>query len=779
MDKLRDCGVFTHFEETAQGISAKSEQTTATVQFVAEGVVRVSVQNPRARSLPSVAAIAGVEDVDVQIEPNPAGAEIRSAALKVRIEGAPFRVSFYAPDGTCLAEDLAGSCYTGDTGVAHVQNLVPGTHYYGFGEKTGPLDKLGRRMTMWNTDVLPHTPTTDPMYQSIPFFMGLREGQAWGYFYDNTYRSVFDVGHDDEKALIYTADGGDLNYYFIYGPSPREVLKRYSDLTGRMPLPPIWALGYQQCRYSYYPENQVREIAETLRAKHIPADVIYLDIHYMDGYRDFTFDPKRFPDPRGLFADLHAMGFKVVTIVDPGVKLDEDYAVYRRGHEGGWFIRQPNGEEYHGEVWPGTVAFPDFTRGDARTWWGDEHFALLEAGVDGIWDDMNEPSVFNGPDKTMPLDLVQGEDNARVSHAAVHNLYGMMMSRATQEGLRRFRPNERPFVLTRAGYAGIQRYAAVWLGDNSSWWEHIKAAAVMCQGMGISGVPFVGTDVGGFTDDCSGELLARWTALGVFTPFLRNHSAIGTKYQEPWRFGPEVEEICRNLIIWRYRLLPYIYTGMFEASQTGVPFMRALFLDWPEDNEALAAEDEFMAGDSMLVAPVYQPGVSKRAVYLPPGDWYHLWSNQKVTGGAAILADAPLAEIPAYVKSGSIIPLWPAQPYTGSGLVDKVTLMVYPGADGRCWLYQDDGLSENYQRGEYKLSEWTQRTSPSGQTVIRRRVTVDNWQPPYHAVEVVLVNRQAHSVQASAPVEWQYDEEARRTSIYLHAPMSDVEIVID
>ncbi|MEW6226816.1 MAG: TIM-barrel domain-containing protein, partial [Bacillota bacterium] len=485
----------------------------------------------------------------------------------------------------------------------------------------------------------------------------------------------------------------------------------YTELTGRIPLPPLWALGYQQCRWGYYPEAVVRNLADTFRERDIPCDVIYLDIDYMDGYRVFTWDRECFPDPERMLAELRAKGFKIVTIVNPGVKKDADYAVYVEGVRRNLFCRWLTGEVYHGRVWPGEAAFPDFTKEETRSWWAEKHRALLDRGVAGIWNDMNEPSDFSSPAQdrmqaTVPDEVMAENDGNPCTFGRIHNAYGLQMCRSTYEAFLRLKPHERPFIVTRAAYAGIQRYAAVWTGDNCSWWEHLAMSLPLCMNIGLSGVPFVGGDVGGFGENATPELFARWMQVGAFTPFFRAHSMNNTRPHEPWAWGPEVEEICWRYIKLRYALLPYVYNEFYKASQTGLPIMRPLVLDYPDDERTHNLNSEFLWGESFLVAPITQPDTIKRCVYLPEGVWFDYWTDRRYEGKNDYLIDAPLDTLPVFVKAGSIIPSIPAVSYVGEECGEALTLDVYPAAEARYTLYEDDGLTHKYRDGAYNLTEF-------------------------------------------------------------------------
>jgi alpha-glucosidase len=630
---------------------------------------------------------------------------IATKELTVKINRSPCRIAFLTPDGAIINEDDSSKGMAWDGDQNRVWKIMPeGELYYGFGEKTGPLQRRGLAMTDWNYDIPAYTPATDPVYQSIPFFIGMKNGKAYGIFFDNTFRSSFDMGKESDKYYSFGADGGAIDYYFIYGPDPKRVIEGYTELAGKMNLPPKWALGYQQSRWSYYPESRVREIAADFREKKIPCDVIYLDIDYMDGYRCFTWSKKNFPDPQKMIGDLAREGFKIVTIIDPGIKEDTSYWVYQQGMKGKYFVTYPNGTPFIGKVWPGKCAFPDFANSQARAWWGTLYKGLVNDGIRGFWNDMNEPSVFDVPSKTFPLDVRHNVDGQSVPHGEIHNVYGMEMARGTYEGLRKLRPNERPFVLTRAGFAGIQRYAAAWTGDNVSSWEHLAMAIPMCLNFGLSGQPFVGPDIGGFIGNPSGELYARWLEYGVFLPFCRSHSVTGSKNKEPWAYGKEFETINKKSIELRYRLLPFLYTEFYKSSVSGLPIMRPLMLNYPDDKTTYNIDTQFMLGDDLLISPVLEEGATTRQMYLPSGEWYDFWTREKISGGKWMNAKAPIDHVPVFVKAGAVIPMQQVVQYTDESPADPLTfeifLPLYGGTSGMC--YEDDGITFDYQKGKFR-----------------------------------------------------------------------------
>ncbi len=657
-------------------------------------------------------------------------AVIRTAALRVLIQLNPLRISFADAEGHSLdVDDPERGMAFGDTGFSVSKRLGDNEHVYGFGEKNGRLDKRGWNLSgynyaMWNTDTYTHDSSTDPLYVSVPFFMVLNQGRAHGIFLDSTWRSSFDVGHDHSKLLTFGADGGDLDYYFINGSTPKEVIERYTALTGRMPLPPLWSLGYNQCRYSYYPESHVRWLADTFRDKKIPADVIWLDIDYQDNYKPFTWNSERFPDPEKMISDLGAQHFRVVCILDPHPKAEKGYAPYDEGIKGNYFVKNPDGSVFEGPVWPshaqknpGPSVFPDFSNSAARQWWGSLYQSLLDVGVAGIWNDMDEPSVFDTPSGTMPLDVVFDNEGQPATAREVHNVYGQLMSRSTYEGLSQLQPNERAFVLTRASFAGGQRYAAVWTGDSTSDWSSLRQSLSMLMGLGLSGFSFVGSDIGGFVGAPSGELYTRWLQVGVFSPFMRSHSDSTSPSKEPWSFGYANEVINKRSIELRYELLPYIYNVMEQAAETGVPALRPLFLEFPGDKNVTGTDDEFLFGSDLLVAPVLHEGVIQRDVYLPEGDWYDYWTGKQYTGGQTIQVPVALTSIPMFVRNGGFIFRQPVVQSTDEMPGNALKVLIVPAKTSESVLYEDDGKTLGYRNGDFMKRQFRQTQDEKRTTI--------------------------------------------------------------
>jgi alpha-glucosidase len=665
------------------------------VEAVAPGVFRVGMfgdGRPADYSSPAIVGGAPVEAIrEADRLETPFGAARWSDGL----------LSFADPDGNIVAADAEPMTLVGDSnpfavpvtggGPRVVKRRAPGERFFGCGERTSGLEKTGSHQVFWNIDPPQgHTASFNNLYTSIPFVLSLVDGRAHGVLFDSTHRVEIDLAKADPERVTYSAAGGDLVYYVILGPTPADVLDRYTALTGRTPMPPLWALGNQQSRWSYMSDAELRRIAGEFRARGIPCDVLYLDIDYMDGYRVFTWDDERFPDPSGMIASLAEDGYRVVTIVDPGVKADRGYDVYREGRARGFFCLTREGAEYRNVVWPGICAFPDFANPDVREWWGSLHAGLLDAGVAGVWCDMNEPALFVPLQSTMPEDVVHRGAGRTQHHAEVHNAYGQWMAEATREGLARLRPERRPFVISRAGYAGLQRHALQWTGDNSSWWEHLWMGMPQLQNLGLSGIAWCGVDVGGFFGDCDGELLARWTEFGIFQPFCRNHSAMGTVAQEPWAFGEPWESICREMLLLRMRLLPYLYTAFEECHRTGAPVLRPLLFEFPDDPVTYTADDQFLVGSALLVAPMTRPGLEHRHVYLPAGSWAHWWTGEIVSGPAHVLAHAPLGQPALYARANTPLPLGDPIQHTGepSGLTWRV--FASPGSSSAS-LYEDAG----------------------------------------------------------------------------------------
>ncbi len=690
----------------------------------------------------AVAETTRKSSVPVEREDTASTVGFRTGAVHVSVARADLRLTVRSNHGRILFAESAPLSFDGSS--FRISETMPADeHYFGLGDKAGPLDRRNRAFTLWNTDSYRYQESTDPLYKSIPFFLTFRKGHAAGLFLDNTWRSSFDFGKASATSYSFGAAGGPVNYYILAGPTPHQVIEAYAWLTGKPPLPPRWMLGFQQSRYSYTPQSRLMEIATRLRADRIPADALYLDIDFQDRNRPFTIDTKTFPDMPGALAKLHKMGFHVVAITDLHIAKVPGYAPYDSGIAGDHFVHNPDGSVYIGSVWPGPSAFPDFTQASTRVWWGTLYKNFVNIGFDGFWNDMNEPSVFDSPTGTMPLDVVHridepGMAKRTATHAEIHNVYGMENSRATYDGLRALEPIVRPFVLTRASYAGGQRYAATWTGDNSSTWNHLRMTTPMIESLGLSGFSFTGADVGGFAGSATPDLLTKWLEVAAFQPIDRDHTEKGSANQEPWVGGIAQENIRRSFIEERYRLMPYLYTLAEESASKGLPMVRPLFLDYPtaaRDGHPLDLDNgaEFLLGHDLLVAPApYPEAPDDYTVEFPTAAWYDFWTGARVPQPAPVdpPPNAPpaatalvplhtqvhptLGNLPVYVRAGSILPMQPLVQSTGETPHGPLTLRVYAGDDCRGSLYTDDGQSFAYQRGDFLRMSFTCSVTPHG-----------------------------------------------------------------
>ncbi len=605
-------------------------------------------------------------------------------------------------------------------------SIDPGTSLYGTGEVFGPLLRNGKAVVCWNTDAYGYGEKNPSLYQSHPWVLGVRaDGTSFGVLADTTWRCEIDL----KDGIRFIADGPAFPVIIIDRGSPQEVVMGLAELTGTMAMPPKWALGYHQCRYSYEPEARVREVAKEFRERKIPCDVIWMDIDYMDEYRVFTFSESRFPDPKKLNSDLHAQGFRTVWMIDPGIQAKPGYTIYDSGTAGNHWVQTPDGKPYRGEVWPGYCVFPDYTRPETQQWWANLYKDFIPIGIDGVWNDMNEPAVFNVATKTMPEDNVHrggiklpGGVVSPGPHARFHNVYGMLMAKWTREGVMAVNPDKRPFVLTRAGYLGSHRYSATWTGDNSAEWDDLEASIPMVLNLGLSGQPFSGPDIGGFNGNGDARLFARWMGIGAMLPFARGHTGKGNIDKEPWAFGPEVEQTCRLALQRRYRLLPYLYTLFYEASTKGLPVARPLFFADPKDAALRSEDDAFLLGNDLMVVGRVTP-MRDRMVSLPVGrdgkpggDWVPV---SLVAGDAA---DPDLPEL--RIRRGSILPLVEPVQSTTALNDSEITLLVAFDSDGRATgtVYHDAGEGLDYQNEQFALLSYTATRSEdptSGEPVIR------------------------------------------------------------
>jgi alpha-glucosidase len=691
----------------ANGAEAKSGNETIRVTALTPTILRVRIaRNGQFPEDASWAVPAEVRHESAPVRPTADG--FTTGSVVVHIDPSTLALTVTDPQGKIISADLPDAIRFDGPGF-HLRKAMPQSeHYFALGDKTGMLDRRGYTFTDWNTDAFGFPPSGDPIYKSIPFFIGVGgPGGSYGLFLDNTWRTTFDFGHARQDTLDISGVDGPIDYYLIAGPTVANVTRRYTDLTGRAPLAPLWALGYQQSRYSYMSDAEVRGIAATFLRDRFPLDVIWLDIDFQDRYRPFTVNTKTFPDMKKLNADMLKDGIRLIAITDLHIAdaPNQGYAPYDTGIAGDEFVKKADGRLYEAPVWPFNAdrtlsVFPDFTRTASRKWWGGLYKDFVADGFSGFWNDMNEPAIFETPTKTMPLDnrhRVDSDDFApRVaSHAEIHNVYGMENSRATFEGLQKLQPNLRPFVMTRASYAGGQRYAATWTGDNSSTWDHLRLCVEQLENLGLSGFSYSGCDVGGFAGGPSPELLTRWFEIGAFTPVFRDHSAVGTPRAEPWVDGPQQLAIRQHYVEERYRLMPYLYAVADENARTGDPIMRPVFYDYPDALGNCDQQLAFTLGRGVLVwGPSRPESPESFDICLPKGGWYDYWTGLPVT--EAKLTETPkLDYLPVFVRAGTILPRQPLVQSTAETPQGPLSLDIYPGPDCRGDLYLDDGLTVN------------------------------------------------------------------------------------
>lgn len=691
------------------GLAGETATGNFRVLCYSDSIVRLTATQQTAVEDFSYAVVATPSSMAPQITEDSERILLQTAKVKLSIGKNPVRFSFQTLDGHILNEDdTFGISWNGEQ-VTSYKKLQEGERFIGLGEKTGPLDRRGQGYQNWNTDNFAYHSGADPLYCSTPFYIGIHHGLVYGIFLDNTFKSFINFGASNNRFSSISVDRGEMNYYFIQGDSIADILQHYTHLTGRMPLPPQWSIGYQQCRYSYFPDTEVRSIADTFREKDIPADVIVFDIHYMEAYKIFTWHKEHFNNPKKLLDDLKAKGFEVVVMCDPGIKVEQGYDAYEDGIKQDVFIKYPDGSNFTAQVWPGWCHFPDFTKATTRTWWREKFNNYVSLGIQGFWNDMNEIATWgNQLPENIELDFEGHQDTMRRGR----NIYGMQMARATYEGTKELLKGKRPFNLTRAGFSGIQRYAAVWTGDNVANDEHMMLGVRMLNSMGLAGIAFCGYDVGGFVGDANPKLFARWISLGAFSPFFRGHSMVNSRDSEPWSFGEEVEEISRNYIKLRYRLMPYLYSAFYEATQTGMPVNRTLAITYPHDSKVYQGQyqHQYFFGPGLLVAPIesYKDLVK---VYLPESNWYQLVDDTQYEAGETIV-ECPVDKLPVFVKGSSILVMNEKSANHTKEKQEHLEIHLYQGAaDNQYLRYEDDGESFEHENGKYCTQQFKYHAS--------------------------------------------------------------------
>lgn len=643
------------------GASFSFENAELQVQFLAGDLVRLTWLPG---SLPPPYALEERTWPEIYIEASEteAGWRLASSVLRL-VVGNQGELNFMDSAGRSLRRELPPERHGNGDWAAWTARIQPeeGSFYYGLGDQAGPFNLAGTAHEFWNTDPGgSFGPGTDPLYMPLPVYCCQHAQGSYLLFYENAHKGSLQfsggAAANPNSPTTVQFERGALQAYFIAGPV-QQAVERFGELTGKPELPPLWSLGYHQSRWGYKTSQDIEEVAQGFKDHDMPLSAIHLDIDYMDGYRVFTVDRQRFPDLAGLTASLDTAGIKTVPIIDPGVKVDEKYPVYKEGLQQGCFCRLPDGKVLRGLVWPGWSVYPDFTDPKTRVWWDRQYQPLLDAGVAGIWHDMNEPTSFSAwGGMALPLATRHNLDGTQGDHLEGHNLFALEMNHAGYQALKEARPERRPWLISRAGWVSQQRYTWKWSGDTESSWGSLRMTIANALGMGLSGQPYTGPDIGGFSGSPTPELYLRWFQMAAFLPFFRTHSAVGTARREPWVYGEPYTSIVRQFLKLRYRLLPYLYSLAWETSRTGRPLVRPLFWHDTDNRDLWGVDDAFLLGDRLLIAPVLQENAASRIVHLPHGEWVDYWGGRVHQGGQSIEVPVNLETIPVFVRAGSILP---------------------------------------------------------------------------------------------------------------------------
>lgn len=698
--------------EQAEGVKVFTQQGSLSLHPYSDNIVRMTISFLEEEAYFSYAVIQQEKkSITWQMKENKHSILLKGKTIHISINKETSAVQFLNAEGKIVLEhEPSLTTAILGTEISVFNKLHADEKFIGLGEKTGTLNRRGKFYIHKNSDTFAFGVSQDPTYSSIPFFIGLHDGLMYGVFLDSTYQSAFDFGVSNDRYFSFAIENGNLHYYFIYGETIEEIITHYTWLTGRMTMPPLWSIGFHQSRYSYYPEYKLDEVVRGFENRNIPCDAIHLDIHYMDTYKAFTFDKQKFPNPKKTIAKLIKKGIHAVPILDPGIKKEKKYFPYEDGIKKNTFVPYVDGQLFEGGVWPGICHFPDFTNPQVRKWWASLCTYYTDLGIDAFWNDMNEPAVWG---QVFPTHTLFDYDGHGATFKKVGNVYGLLMSRASYEGLRAKNKNKRYFLLTRAAYAGIQRYAAKWTGDNVAQDEHILLAARQVNSLGLSGVAFSGSDVGGFVGNSDGMLYARWMALGCFTPFFRAHKMINSNSSEPWCFGEETEQIATNYIRLRYRLIPYLYHHFYIATQNGTPINKPMcmlepYQAWVYDSKF---ENQFLHGDALLVCPL-ESHTKDISIYLPEGHWFDFYTDKIIKGRREMRISTNKETIPVFVKEGKIICMQKPLPNLNGGMDKIIEVHIYPKKNSHTQelttgiLYEDDGISLNYQKQQIAITQF-------------------------------------------------------------------------
>ena len=697
-------GKIISYIKTENGIEGKTTSSFFYIKAYNDYTIRVRISKDEIKDNFSYILTSNIfPSFRAEIKDENTGIKISTKAIDVIVEKEPsLRLIFKNKSGKTINEDVYGegfgTTFIGNR-VSSYKVLQPGERFVGLGEVLGNLDKRGMGFTLNNTDTYKYGDPRLSMYLSVPFFIGIHDNEVYGLFYHNTYQTFFNFGQSTPFTSI-NAEGGDADYFFIYDNSIPRIIEHYTELTGRISLPPKWSLGYHQSRCSYYPQANVKLLAETFREKKIPVDCIVLDADYLYEYEPFRINTERFPDLKRLADDLRNLDMEITASVNPGIKIDSTYDAWIDGYKKDVYLKYSDGSLFVSDISPNTNHYVDFTNPQSRIWWINKMKFLPENGIHGYWNDMNEPAVGGS---YLPDNLMFDFDGKKANSLEAKNLYGYLMARSSYESALKYSPDKRPFILTRSGFAGVQRYSAVWTGDNTASDEFLLVGILLNNQMGLSGIPFVGPDLGGYIGDGTKELFTRWMQIGVFSPFLRNHKGSYTTANEPWAYGEEAEAISRSFIGFRYRLMPYIYSLFYTCTQTGLPVSKSLCIDYPFANKVYdnLYQFESLFGDAMLVIPVTSIETIKK-IYLPKGEWYDMFTEELIHGETEFAKEIPVYRIPVYIKASSVIPMQSLVQSTKEKPSDTLFIHIYFGEFKNDFLYYEDaGDGPDYTKNVY------------------------------------------------------------------------------
>ncbi len=780
------------------------------VENISSGILRIWFDTDGfKRNNESFAVVKkGDENSTINVSEQPGSYEIYTGDLIVRIEKSPFQIRVFDKYQKLLMEDFQERGFVADSiEISSFKTLKPGERIYGLGEKNGLLDRVGSRFKMWNSDKPCYATNEDPLYKSIPFFMS---SSGYGIFFDNTYKTEYDFGVESGNYYSFSSPGGEMEYYFIYGPTYKQMISRYMELTGKPIMPPAWALGFAQCRGLLTSEHLTREIAKGYRDRQIPCDIIYQDIGWTQYLQDFEWRNGNYDDPEKMLSDLETEGFKVIVSQDPVIS-QANKSQWQEADSLGYFVTDIRTGKTYDMPWPwgGNCGVVDFTNPKVAYWWGDYQQKVLDDGVRGFWTDMGEPAWSNEES----FDRLNMKHHLGM-HNEIHNVYGLTWDKVVSEQFEKHNPNTRIFQMTRAAFAGMQRYTFGWSGDSgngndvTNGWKQMEAQLPMALSAGMCGIPFWTTDISGYcgeiTDyEAMSELYVRWLQFGAFNPLSRIHHE-GNNAVEPWLFGEDTERIVKETIELKYRLFPYIYSYAREAHDTGLPLMRALILEFPDDPEVANLDSEFMFGQKLLVAPVLEEGAAFKKVYLPEGEWIDFNDPQNTfTGNQWMDYPVELETIPMFVKEGAIIPQMPVMQFIGQRIDYPLLISVFPAGINKKAsfnVYEDDGETNNYKSDVFvkrKIQCLTKRTgleinykeAVSNGFVAQNRNLVYQVHMAKKPASVLLSGKKLKTFRLKKTenilsdtiekAEWNWDEESQTCVIRIPSSLVEQKIIIE